>query len=206
MRYSSLLLLLASTSTWSEISSLSASELTDTYIKDTTVIVRPEQPTHDVNEKVRVKLKVSPLEETASTVPNESEAKLSAISEDINSYTELNEQAALSTNLQPTLPAVTTQFITPQPSEEALSQIRNAYGIDSDTAIDLTSLSFKDTLIPDIGLPNTGDAQYSTTSDSFTISIPNTGNFNSQNITSPNGEIGINVTPSRIEYTLNLPK
>ncbi|MBA35567.1 MAG: hypothetical protein CMI14_09055 [Oleispira sp.] len=206
MRYISLLLLLASTSTWSEISSLSASELTDTYIKDTTVIVRPEQPTQDVNEKVRVKLKVSPLEETASTVPNESEAKLSAISEDINSYTELNEQAALSTNLQPTLPAVTTQFITPQPSEEALTQIRNAYGIDSDTAIDLTSLSFKDTLIPDIGLPNTGDAQYSTTSDSFTISIPNTGNFNSQNITSPNGEIGINVTPSRIEYTLNLPK
>lgn len=206
MRYTSLLLLLASTSAWSEISSLSASELTDTYIKDTTVIVRPEQPTQDVNEKVRVKLKVSPLEETASTVPNESEAKLSAISEDINSYTELNEQAALSTNLQPTLPAVTTQFITPQPSEEALTQIRNAYGIDSDTAIDLTSLSFKDTLIPDIGLPNTGDAQYSTTSDSFTISIPNTGNFNSQNITSPNGEIGINVTPSRIEYTLNLPK
>jgi hypothetical protein len=206
MKYSSLLLLLASTSTWSEISSLSASELTDTYIKDTTVIVRPEQPTQDVNEKVRVKLKVSPLEETASTVPNESEAKLSAISEDLNSYTELNEQAALSTNLQPTLPAVTTRFITPQPSEEALTLIRNAYHIDSDTAIDLTSQSLLSNLKPNLGLPNTGDAQYNTTSDSFTISIPNTGNFNSQNITSPNGEIGINVTPSRIEYTLNLPK
>jgi hypothetical protein len=206
MRYSSLLLLLASTSTWSEISSLSASELTDTYIKDTTVIVRPEQPTQDANEKVRVKLKVSPLEETASTVPNESEAKLSAISEDLNSYTELNEQAALSTNLQPTLPAVTTQFITPQPSEETLNAIRNAYGLESNAIVDLTSQSLLSKLKPNLGLPNTGDAQYSTTSDSFTISIPNTGYFNSQNITSPNGEIGINVTPSRIEYTLNLPK
>lgn len=206
MRYSSLLLLLTSTFAWSEISSLSASELTDTYIKDTTVIVRPEQPTQDISNKVRVNLKVSPLEKTATTLPSETEAKLAIISEDLNSYTELSEQAALSTNLQPTLPMATTQFLTQPPSEEVLTQIRNAYGIDSNSPIDLTSLNFKDTLIPDIGLSNTGDAQYSTTSESFTISIPNTGNFNSQNIASPNGEIGINVTPSRIEYTLNLPK
>ena len=69
MRYSSLFLLLASTSAWSEISTLTPSELTDTYIKDTTVIVRPTQTTQEANEQIKVKLKVSPLEETASLLP-----------------------------------------------------------------------------------------------------------------------------------------
>jgi hypothetical protein len=208
MRYSSLFLLLASTSAWSEISTLTPSELTDTYIKDTTVIVRPTQTTQEANEQIKVKLKVSPLEETASLLPQTSEGEFSAslMNSELNSYTELNEQAALSTNLQPAVPLATTEFLTRPPSDAALNQIRTAYGLDRGAPVDLTSLSFLPTLLPDIDLPNPGNAQYSTTPDSFTIRIPNSGNFNSQNINSPNGEIGINVTPSHIEYTLNLPK
>ena len=204
MRYSPLLLVLASTAAWSEISTLTASELTDTYIKDTTVIVRPEQAPKDPIEKVRVKLKISPAEETTKIRPHDEEMDLAAMSPELNSYTELNEQAALSRNLQ-TLPLVSTEFLTAPPSETTLNQVRAAYGIGAGEPVDLTSLPFLTNLTPNLGLPNPGNATYNTTADSFTIRIPNTGNFNSQNIASPNGEIGVNVTPSHIEYTLNLP-
>lgn len=205
MRYSPLLLILSSTLAWSEISTLTASELTDTYIKDTTVIVRPEQVNQDVTEKVRVKLKVSPIEETIQIRPSDDERHLSAISEELNSYTELSQQAELSANLQLLTAIPTSNFLAPPPSEEAINKIRAAYGIDHDEPIDLTNLSFIDNQIPtDLNYREHGT--YSTTPNSFTITIPNTGNFNSQNIASPNGEIGVNVTPSHIEYTLNLPK
>jgi len=205
MRYSPLLLVLASTAAWSEISTLTASELTDTYIKDTTVIVRPEQAPAEPVDKVRVKLKVSPLEETAKILPHDEEMDLAAISPELNSYTELNEQAALSRNLQ-ALPLVSTDFLTAPPSEDTLAKVRLAYGIPSGEPIDLTTLTFLPDLRPTLGNPNPGGVTSSTTESSFTITIPNTGNFNSQNIATPNGEIGVSVTPSQIVYTLNLPK
>lgn len=198
--------MLTSTLSWSEISSLTASELTDTYIKDTTVIVRPTQAPRESVEKVRVKLKVSPIDEATQIRPHDDERNLAAISEELNSYTELNERAALSTSLQTTLPITTTEFLTPPPSNNVLDQVRAAYGLDSSAPVDLTTLPFLSNLTPRLGLSNPSNATYSTSPDSFTIRIPNTGNFNTQNIASPNGEIGVNVTPSHIEYTLNLPR
>ncbi|MBL4797753.1 MAG: hypothetical protein JKY50_10085 [Oleispira sp.] len=198
--------MLASTLSWSEISTLTASELTDTYIKDTTVIVRPTQAPKESVEKVRVNLKVSPIDEPTQIRPHDDERNLAAMSQELNSYTELNERAALSTNLQTSLPITSTQFLTPQPSNDVLNRIRAAYGLDSSAPVDLTSLPFLSNLTPTLGLENPGNATYSTSPDSFTIRIPNTGNFNTQNIASPNGEIGVNVTPSHIEYTLNLPR
>lgn len=206
MRYSPVILLLTSSLAWSEISSLTASELTDTYIKDTTVIVRPKQISPDVAEKVRVKLKVSPIEETAKILPSDEEQQLSAISEELNTYTELNEQAALSTNLQLMNAYPTAETLTAPPSEDVLNRVRAAYGLEAGAPVDLTSLGFLPTLRPTLGLANPSNAEFSTTASSFTIKIPNTGNFNSQSIASPNGEIGVNVTPGHIEYTLNLPK
>jgi hypothetical protein len=206
MRYSPLLLMVSSTLAWSEISSLTASELTDTYIKDTTVIVRPAQAPTEPVDKVRVTLKVSPIEETTQVLSSDEERDLAAISEELNSYTELNERAALTANLQSTFPIATTDFLTAPPSDSVLNQVRAAYGLDPGAPVDLASLSFLSNLTPDLGLSNPSNASYSTTSDSFTIRIPNVGNFNTQNIASPNGEVGVNVTPSHIEYTLNLPR
>jgi hypothetical protein len=196
----------SSTLVWSEISTLTASELTDTYIKDTTVIVRPTQAPTEAVDKVRVKLKISPIEETTQIRPHDDEKYLTEISEELNTYTELNEQAALSNNLQLLTAIPTDNFLTPQPSEDVLNRVRAAYGLELGEPIDLTSLAFKTNLTPTLGLTNPSQAKLTTTESSFTIRIPNTGNFNSQNIASPNGEIGVNVTPSHIEYTLNLPK
>ena len=206
MRFSPLILMFSSTFVWSEISTLTASELTDTYIKDTTVIVRPTQAPTEAVDKVRVKLKISPLEETTQIRPHDDEKHLAAISEELNSYTELNEQAALSTNLQLLTSIPTTEFLTTPPSADILNQVRAAYGLEPGSQVDLTSLSLLPDLKPTLGLANPSNAEFTTTPSSFTIRIPNTGNFDSQSIASPNGEIGVNVTPGHIEYTLNLPK
>jgi hypothetical protein len=205
MRIGSTLLLLATSIAWSEISSLTSEELTDTYIKDTTVIVRQQRP-EEPTTKIPVKLKVTPLEEATQVLPQDQTHTLSSISHELNTYDDLNNQRALENNLAPQLPLATTEFLKAPVSEALLDQIRNAYGLEAGSPVDLTSLTFQPTLGPTSPEDIPVGSSYQISESSFTIRIPNTGNFNSQQIASPNGEIGVNVTPSHIEYTLNLPK
>ena len=192
-----------------EISTLTAEELTDTYIEDTTVLVRPQKP-QEPKTSIPVTLKVTPLEKTAQTLPEDQTGSLTAISNELSTYDDLNNQRALENNLSPQLPFPTTEFITSPPSEAALGLIRSNYGsqqgVIDGQPIDLTTLPFLSNLQP----ANPGDipagTSYQTTENSFTINIPNVGNFKSQQIASPNGEIGVNVTPSNIEYTINIPR
>ena len=199
------LLLLVNDVALAEISSLTSEELTDTYIKDTTVIVRPKKA-NDTEVTVPVKLKVTPLEQATQVLPEDQTGTMASISHELSTYDDLNNQRALENNLTPQLPMATTEFLRAPLSETTLNQIRQAYGIGAGETVDLSTLNFLGNLTP----TNPGDvptgSSYQTTDRSFTIKIPNTGNFNTQQISSPNGEIGVNVTPSHIEYTLNLPK
>lgn len=203
------LLLLVNSIAWAEISSLSSEELTDTYIKDTTVIVRQQKP-ENTSSSVPVKLKVTPLEEATQLLPQDQTHTVSSISYELSTYDDLNNQRALDNNLAPPLPLATTIFIKDPTSEIALQAIRNNYGaaqgVFDGKPIDLTTLGFLPTLTPDRPEDIPAGTSYQSTASSFTIRIPNLGNFNSQQIASPNGEIGVNITPSHIEYTLNLPK
>jgi len=206
MRISTVLLLLASSFTWAEISSLTSEELTDTYIKDTTVIVRqPKQEASDA--KIPVKLKVTPLEQAAQVLPQDQTHTVSSISNELSTYDDLNNFRALENDIQVSLPSTTTQFLQPAPSLEVLQKVQAAYGL-PDLPTNLASLEFLPALT--IADPAAANLQQitgiDTTENSFTFSIPNTGNFNSQQIQSPNGEIAVNVTPSTIQYTVNLPK
>ncbi len=207
MRISTILLLLASSLTWAEISSLTSEELTDTYIKDTTVIVR-QQKQEAQNTAIPVKLKVTPLEQATQVLPQDQTHKVSSISNELSTYDDLNNLLALDNDILAPLPVSTTEFLKAPASEDAIQAIRNSYGeaqgVIEGKPIDLTSLPFLTNLRPsDISVP-TDD--YHITENSFTINIPNLGNFNSQQIQSPNGEIEVNVTPSQIQYTINLPK
>jgi hypothetical protein len=200
------LLLLVNSIAWAEISSLSSEELTDTYIKDTTVIVRQQKP-ENKSPSVPVKLKVTPIEEATQLLPQDQTHSVSSISYELSTYDDLNNLRALDNNLAPQLPLATTEFLKAPTSEAVLNDIRNAYNIGAGEPIDLTSLTFREKLPDNYILPVEFDKDTLTaTGNSFTIKIPNLGNFNSQQIASPNGEIGVNVTPSHIEYTLNLPK
>ncbi|CCK76249.1 MAG: hypothetical protein KBT75_03545 [Oleispira antarctica] len=199
------LLLLVNDAALAEISSLTSEELTDTYIKDTTVIVRPQE-TKEARQTIPVKLKVTPLEQATQVLPENQSGTMSSISHELSTYDDLNNQRALENNLTPQLPIATTKFLKAPLSEATLNQVRQAYGIGAGETVDLSTLRFLTNLTP----TNPGDipagSSYQTTERSFTIKIPNMGNFNTQQIASPNGEIGVNVTPSHIEYTLNLPK
>lgn len=199
------LLASASSLSWAEISSLSSEELTDTYIKDTTVIVR--QPKEEnATTKIPVKLKVTPLEEAAQVLPDDQNNQMASISNELSTYDDLNNFRALDNDLQIDLPPASTQFLRAPASAEAINEIRAAYKIPGN--IDLTTLTFNGNVAESIlnkdgnppNIPLTADGE------SMTISIPNLGNFNTQQIQSPNGEISVNVTPSTIQYTINLPK
>ncbi len=205
MRICTILLLLASSFTWAEISSLTSEELTDTYIKDTTVIVRqPKQA--EPSTKIPVKLKVTPLEQAAQVLPEDQTHQISSISHELSTYDDLNSFRALDNDIQIPLPNATTEFLKAPISEDIINRVRSAYGVDADDPIDLSSLGFLPTLLPTNPEAIKAGSSYSTTAESFTLTIPNNGNFNSQQIQSPNGEIAVNVTPSQIQYTINLPK
>jgi hypothetical protein len=194
---------------FAEISTLTSEELTDTYIQDTTVIVRPKKP-QEPRTSIPLTIKVTPLEKTAQALPEDQTGSFTSISHELSTYDDLNNQRALENNLSPQLPFPTTEFLTSPPSEAALGLIRSNYGsqqgVIDGKPIDLTTLPF----IPSLQVAHPEDipagVSYTTTERSFTIKIPNTGNFNSQTIASPNGEIGVNVTPSNIEYTINIPR
>lgn len=201
--------LLGSEAAFAEISTLTQEELTDTYIKDTTVIVRPKKM-REVTTTIPVTLKVTPLEQTTQSVPEDQTSTTSTISHELSTYDDLNNQWALENSIAPQLPPTTTEFITLPASEEALELIRSNYGsqqgVIDGKPIDLTTLPF----LPNLQPANQGNipagSSYQTTDSSFTINIPNAGNIRSQQVASPNGEIGVNITPSNIEYTINLPR
>lgn len=199
------LFLVCNNAAFAEISSLSSEELTDTYIQDTTVIVR-QQKEKQPTQSVPVKLKVTPLEKATQMLPEDQTGTMSSVSHELATYDDLNNQRALENNLSPQLPASTTEFLKAPVPESVLNQVRQAYGISAGEQVDLTALPFLSNLTPTNPGEIPAGTSYQTTESSFTITIPNLGNFNSQQISSPNGEIGVNVTPSHIEYTLNLPK
>lgn len=191
-----------------EISSLTAEELTDTYIKDTTVIVRqPKKEVPKVN--IPVSLRITPLEQQTQILPQDQiqSASTTAANPGIHSYDDLNNFRALDNNLQLALPSSTGQLIQEPKSAALLQQIQDKYGLDS-LPTDLTTLGFNSNMANDISIQSQlpSGTQFSADDRSMTFSIPNLGNFNSQQIKSPNGEIGVNVTPSQIQYTINLPK
>ncbi|MGK0249621.1 MAG: hypothetical protein ACI910_002377 [Oleispira sp.] len=199
------LLLIVNAAAWSEISSLSPEELTDTYIKDTTVLVHQKKE-RDVIYSLPVRLKVTPLEQATQVLPEDQNHSIYAISHELSTYDDLNNQRALENNLTPQSPIAMKEFLKEPLSEELLSTVRQAYGIGATENIDISTLLFLTNLTPS----NPGDIptgiSYQSNKNSFSITIPNIGNFNSQQIASPNGEIGVNVNSSSIEYILNLPK
>lgn len=198
--------LLVSSFASAEISSLTPEELTDTYIKDTTVIVRQKEQETPM-QTIPVSLKVTPLEKAAQVLPEDQTHSVSSISNELRTYDDLNNLSNLDRNTQPQLPEASTEFLKSQPSLSVLKQIQDAYGLDK-LPTDLTTLGFNQNMANDIAIQgnlpsNTG---FAADDKSMTFTIPNLGNFNTQQIQSPNGEISVNVNPNQIQYIINLPK
>jgi hypothetical protein len=199
------LLLLVNVTAFAEMSSLSLEELTDTYIQDATVIVR-QQKAKEMVSSLRVSSKVTPIEQATQLLPEAKIDFFSTINQELSTYEELNNQITLKNTVAPQLPTETSEFLTEPLPESVLSQIRQAFGIELGKVVNLSNLPFLTNLAPSNPTEIPAGLSYQFTESSFTINIPNVENFNSQQFTTPRGEFGVNVTPSNIEYILNLPR
>lgn len=220
---------LISSVSWAEITYLSSEELTDTYIKDTTVIVR--QPKKQVPKvTIPVSLKITPSEKQTQILPEDQMQSTPDINAGLHSYDDFNNFRSLDNSFQLPLPNSTDPIIGEPTSAASLQNIQDGFGsadllktmqdqFNSDTQLqdrlgldsvtkDISTLGFNGNLANNIDIQSQlpSGTQFSADDRSMTFTIPNLGNFNSQQIKSPNGEIGVNVTPSQIQYTINLPK
>lgn len=195
----SLLLNLTATA---EIREIPPEEMTEAYIRDTTVIVRKQQPDPEHNNKINAVIRVSPLEDDFS----EGETTASATS--ANEYTPVAEQQYLGEHhSMELLNQVAYSFRAPLADENKEvrdNALRAALNLQPGEEIDYNNLRFPNQ-IPDGTIPPLGTG-VNTSPSQFVLSIPNNGNYTPRNYATPGGEYQIDITPDRINFTLNAPQ
>ncbi|WP_420590858.1 hypothetical protein [Bacterioplanoides sp.] len=194
--------LFASTFTVAEIREIPPEEMTEAYIRDTTVIVRKQKPTDEQSNEANAVIRVSPLEQDFS------EGEATASTTQNNEYSPLPEQQYLGEHhTMELLNQVAYSFRAPQADENKEvrdNALRAALNLQPGEAIDYDNLRFP-SQIPDGVIPPLG-TDVSTSPSQFVLSIPNTGNYTPKNYVTPGGEYQIDITPDRINFTINAPQ
>lgn len=191
-----------------DIETLSQDELTDTYIKDTTVLVKQKEAEPEPVATATVQLKVSPIEKEAQVLPQDPIHNLDPISNEMQSYEYLNQNAALANGAIPNVQIPMT--LTDQQAAMRDEFIRSKLNLAPNEPIDPSALSFNyDGYFDDrqkvLNNGQTGNLP-TVSANSITFTIPNSMGAATQQHTSPNGEVSVNVTPSKIEYILTAPR
>ncbi|UXD87618.1 hypothetical protein [Thalassolituus hydrocarboniclasticus] len=192
--------ILISASAQAEITEIPPEEMTEAYIKDTTVIVRRQPAAQKAeNGQGDTSLRVSPLDKPYSE------------SDQLKGGTEVPSQIAdqyLSEQRDNALLSQSTyDFQTPTlDPQQALREeyLRDVLGLEPGTPIDYNNLQFPTTITPDN--PPPAGLGYVIAPGQFSISIPNSDNINAQTHQTPGGEYQVEVTPSEIIFTINLPQ
>ncbi|MEK9711056.1 MAG: hypothetical protein VW258_00665 [Thalassolituus sp.] len=181
-----------------EIQEIPAEEMTESYIRDTTVIVRKQAPT--VENTQRTLIRVSPLEddfsegESVSDSTAEIRQMYEAMPGDMTAQTEYEFYRV--NQVIPTTP----EYDPDRYANDA--KLREVLGLSPNEAIDYNNLS-------NLALPTVGpDGEtvpdgMTINPGSFQIVIPNTNGYPSESHLTPNGEASINVTPENITFQFN---
>lgn len=183
-----------------EITEIPPEEMTEAYIKDTTVIIRKQkvQPQSKQNTSV---IRVSPLEDDFSEGES-TRAHVTAPATELPSeqrYLGEHHQAEL-------LNQVAYSFRGPAADENKEIRddaLRAALNLQPGEPIDYNTLSFPSTIPTGVIAPL--DTSVSTQPGSFVLSIPNTGNYAPTSFSTPGGEYDVNITPERINFGINVP-
>tara|TARA_R110001583_G_scaffold59805_1_gene177860 strand:+ start:1326 stop:1940 length:615 start_codon:yes stop_codon:yes gene_type:complete len=181
-----------------EIVEIPPEEMTEAYIKDTTVIVRKKAPV-PTNEK-RTLIRVSPLEEDFSEGQTlDSEMDSFALIEQQQNLT-ITDQQANDLNAR-----ASYDFVTPNMDPNELARednLRAVLGLPEGSPIDYSTLQFPTgtALNPESGIGSNSGSQ------GFQLQIPNANGIPAQSFTTPNGEFGVNVTPEGITFQMNTPR
>lgn len=184
-----------------DIKEIPPEEMTEAYIRDTTVVV-PQQPKSSSANNVTVK--VTPLENIPGNDnigPGDDRSARPDLTPAAEQYLSEQRDRQLQQQQQP-------GFTQPQPTDANIAAreayLRDLLGLKAGQPIDYNNLKFPvpSTLPP---VP-TGLTGYELKADQFSISIPNTNNHPALTQQTPGGEMKIDVTPSDIIFTINLPQ
>ncbi len=178
-----------------DIEEIPAEELTEEYIRDTTIIVPRAQPQP---ARQLVNLQVSPAQPgyTAAQTARES----AAIEQGVILPPDMSEQTQ-----QQLLTTLSQQFDNPALNPNiGLSEqyLRDVLNLQAGEPINLNELRFPTDLTPN--QPLTGGLGYMITPGQLTISIPNNNQYPERSYATPGGEYQVNVTDQRIEFTLDV--
>lgn len=199
------LMLLVSHITLAEIKEIPPEEMTEAYIRDTTVIVRQQEISTDEEIKPSV-IRVSPLEEGFSEgkdlARTQTELDRPNNRPDSQYLSEHHETELL--NQQ----AYAFRAPSADPLQQSRSEALASASVELEKLtgqkIDLNNPQFP-TGIPTSITPPTGTT-LSSAPGQFVISIPNNSNYPSRNYRTPGGEYEINITPDTIDLRLTPPQ
>lgn len=201
---SALLGVALSPSAWADIREIPSEELTDSYIENTTVIIRKREAAQPSGDQKRV-IKVSPLEDDFS----EGEQLATQTQEPLDSLPISDEYLGERLNNELANQAI-YNFQSPalDPLQASRNEALQAASIElqalTGESIDLNNPAFP-SLIPESIVPPIG-AGISSSPGSFVFSIPNSNGYPSDSFSTPGGEYQINITPDRIDFQLNAPQ
>ncbi|WP_430462396.1 hypothetical protein ACQUQU_06295 [Thalassolituus sp. LLYu03] len=182
-----------------EIREIPAEEMTEAYIRDTTVIVRKKEGKDDEGQSRQRTVTIKPLEQGYNEGENLNSSQATGSggvsSDSYQAETIANELAVQSSY----------NFTVVDPSQAQREEtLRQVLGLEPGTPIDYNNLSFPTDVVTNTTPP--AGVSSAITPGQFSISIPNSGNYQTQNFQTPGGEYQVNVTPSQITFTLNLPQ
>src|SRR5690554_5356283 len=160
-----------------EIEEISAEEMTETHIRDTTVILR-KQP----NQEAQQRPDLIPLSDSYLSEQRER----SLIQQQSNA------------NLKPYDASQIER-------ERNLERIWKEFNIQDDIPKDYGNLTFPSNIDPS-GSNIPAGTDYSIGKHNFSISIPNTNSYQPNTHRTPNGEYQINITEDKIQFIMNLPQ
>jgi len=191
--------LLSSSIAFAEVRSLTSSQLTETYIKDSTIIVTPKKKKQETEQKTYSSLTIAPIENNDDDFD-----KLGHLQNHVNSNAsnlELTDEdlreASIDTALTPELAVIIPSFqeLSTRPIAEILDDPR--YTVPKDNF----NFTYK-------GGPDTNDLGLSRTGDQLTFSIGNLPNIKDINLPHGLNEGPVQLEPRAgggFDLTINVP-
>lgn len=182
---------------------LNAEEMTASYIRDTTVILRQQRPSETSDstaEAQTVNVRVARLDDLYSDTDD---IDFTALTQSLSALDDHVLQAIMERReqqLKQQQSMYDSGILDPNlaQSEAYLRQVLN---IPANQPIDYNNLGFPADLpivVPPAGI------EYSNTAQQFMLAIPNNG-YAEQAFQTPGGEYQVNITPDQIQFTINLP-
>lgn len=187
-----------------DIQEISPEEMTETHIRDTTVIIKKQQPSQKSPTTINVKVMPNEAGELDSMDdPNQNAVRRPDLTPLSDAY--MSEQRERSLQQQQSnvnrLPYDPSQI----ERQHNLNKIWKEFNLQGDIPTDYGNLTFPTTIDPSGGNIPAG-TDLSIGKHDFSISIPNTNNYKPSTQQSPNGEYQINITNDNIKFIINLPQ